>query len=323
MAARDPYTVLGVSKSAKSEDIKKAFRRLAKKYHPDQNKDDPKAKEKFAEANQAYEILGEEDKRKQFDRGEIDAEGKPRGFEGFPGGGFRPGGAPGGGGPGGAGRSWEFEMGQGGFRQRGAGGGFDAADIFSELFGGRGGGGRSKPGQPGEDLQASLSVSLEDAVRGGPRRVVMPTGKALDVTIPAGIEDGKQIRLRGQGSPSTTGGAPGDAIITVRIAPHPMFKVDGRDIRVDLPITLYEAVLGAAVQVPTLTGRIELNVPKGTSSGRTLRLRGKGLPAVGSQPAGDLLVTMKIVLPEGGDADLEALMQKWRDARPYRPRDAM
>lgn len=320
MAARDPYTVLGVSKSAKADDIKKAFRRLAKKYHPDQNKDDPKAKEKFAEANQAYEILGEEAKRKQFDRGEIDAEGKPRGFEGFPGGGGRPGGGNQGG--------WEFEFGPGGFRQRGASGGFDASDIFSELFGGGRGAGpgartRQRPQQAGEDLQASLSVSLEEAVRGATKRVAMPTGKALDVTIPAGIEDGKQIRLKGQGNPSPFGGPAGDAIVTVKVAPHPLFKVDGRDLRIDLPLTLYEAVLGGPVEVPTLTGRIELNIPAGTSGGRALRLRGKGLPASGSNPAGDLFVTMKIVLPEASDSELETLMKTWREKKPYRPRDKM
>ena len=319
MAARDPYTVLGVSKSAKADDIKKAFRRLAKKYHPDQNKDDPKAKEKFAEANQAYEILGEEAKRNKFDRGEIDAEGKPRGFEGFPGsGGFRPGSA------GTGGQNWEFEFGgPGGFRQKA--GGFDASDIFSELFGGgkaAGGGARARhaPHQQGEDLQASLSVTLDEAVRGATKRVAMPTGKTLDVTIPAGIEDGKQVRLKGQGNPSPSGGPPGDAIVTVKIAAHPLFRVDGRDVRVDLPLTLYEAVLGGAVEVPTLTGRIELNVPANTSGGRTLRLRGKGLPAAGTQAAGDLLVTMKIVLPEGADAELEALMRQWKEKKPYNPR---
>lgn len=323
MAARDPYTVLGVSKSAKTEDIKKAFRRLAKKYHPDQNKDDPKAKEKFAEANQAYEILGEEAKRKQFDRGEIDAEGKPRGFEGFHpgGGGFRPGAA--------GGNSFEFEFGPGGFRQKAGGaGGFDASDIFADLFGGgrkAGGGGRGRGGQmpPGEDLQASLTVTLEEAVNGATKRVAMPTGKTLDVTIPAGIEEGKSIRLKGQGNPSPFGGAAGDAIVTIHIAQHSLFKVEGRNLRIDLPLTLYEAVLGGPVEVPTLTGRIELNVPAGTSGGRTLRLRGKGLPASGGQPAGDLMVTMKIVLPEGSDSELEALMRKWQGSKPYKPREAM
>lgn len=321
MAARDPYSVLGVSKTAKADDIKKAYRRLAKKYHPDQNKD-PKAKDKFAEAAQAYEILGEDPKRQQFDRGEIDAEGKPRGFEGFPGGGFRPGGAGGG-----AGQSYEYESGPGGFRSRGAGGGFDAADIFSELFSGArkaGAGARSRqPQQPGEDLLASLTISLEESIRGATKRVAMQTGKALDVTIPAGMEDGKQVRLKGQGNPGPSGGPAGDALITVKVAAHPFFTVEGRHVRIDLPLTLYEAVLGGPVEVPTPTGRIELNVPAGASGGRTLRLRGKGLPASGSQPAGDLLVAMKIILPEASGSELEELMKKWRESQPYTPRTSL
>jgi DnaJ-class molecular chaperone len=315
MAARDPYKVLGVSKTAKADEIKKAFRRLAKQYHPDQNKNDPKAQEKFSEANQAYEILGEEAKRGQFDRGEIDAEGKPRGFEGFPGGGFRPGGP---GGPGGfGGQAYEFEFGPGGpggaGRARGGAGGFNPSDIFSELFGGAARGGRAAPS--GEDLKASLAVSLEEAVNGGTKRVVMPNGKTLDVKIPAGIEDGKTIRLKGQGGAGPAGVPAGDALVTIQIATHPQFKVDGRDLRIDLPISLDDAVLGGQVQVPTLGGRIEMNLPANTSSGRTLRLRGKGLPGAGGKAAGDLLATVKIVLPETKDAELEALMQKWRARR--------
>ena len=287
MTARDPYTVLGVSKSAKEADIKKAFRRLAKKYHPDQNKDDPKAQEKFAEINQAYEVIGDGDTRKKFDRGEIDAEGKQRGYEGFhPGGGF--GGGHGGGfRPGAGGQHYEFEFGPGGFRQRGAGGhaggsgGFDPGDVFADLFGGRRGGANVQ----GEDLQASLRVSLEEAIQGATKRVVMPTGKSLDVNIPAGIESGKQIRLKGQGQPGPGGRPAGDAIVTIVVEPHRLFKVEGRDLRLDLPITLYEAVLGGAVETPTPGGRIELKVPPNSSSGRTLRLRGKGLPAAGGQAA--------------------------------------
>ena len=292
---RDPYTILGVSKSASADDIKKAYRRLAKKHHPDQNQSDPKAKEKFAEANAAYEILGDAEKRAKFDRGEIDAEGKPRysGFEGF-----------GGGGPGGPGDGWrhyEFDAGgqAGGFRR----GGFDPSDIFSDLFGsmgGRGGGRRSAggPAPKGEDLAASVSVALLTAVKGGEVRVALPTGRMLDVKIPPGIESGKQIRLRGQGQPSPYGGPPGDALITVNIAPHPYLRVDGRDLRLDLPVTLYEAALGGAVQVPTLDGAVEITAPP-NSAGRTLRLRGKGLPAAGGKPAGDLFVTLRPALTLG------------------------
>lgn len=323
--ARDPYTVLGVSKGASAAEIKKSFRRLAKKYHPDQNKDDPKAQEKFAEVNQAYEIVGDEDKRKQFDRGEIDAEGKPAApsFEGFGNsgfGGFRPG-------AGGGAQHFEFEFGPEGFRRRAGGGarsgggGFSPGDMFSDLFGGGRRGAQEAPA--GEDLQATLQVSLEDAVAGATKRVAMPTGKTLDVVVPAGIESGKQIRLRGQGKPSPFGGQPGDAIVTIQIAPHRLYKLDGRDVRIDLPVALHEAVLGGKVEVPTPKGRIELNIPAGSSGGRTLRLRGRGLPAASGQPAGDLLVTLRIALPETSDPELEELMRKWRDSKPYDPREKL
>lgn len=313
---RDPYTVLGVPKSAGADEIKKAFRTLAKKFHPDQNKTDPKAKEKFAEANSAYEILGDEKKRGQFDRGEIDAEGKPRfqGFEGFGGGRRRP-----------AGGSQDFEYNFGGGAAGGprGGGGFDPADIFADFFGG--GRGRKRPQAPshGEDIQGSVTVSLSEAAQGASARVALSNGRMLDVTIPAGIEDGKQIRLRGQGNPGGPGGMPGDALVTVRIAKHPYFRVEGRDLRLDLPITLYEAVLGGKVQVPTLGGAVEMNLPPGSNSGRILRLRGKGLPATGAAPVGDLLVTLRVTLPEKTDGEFEELMRKWRSQTPYDPRKDM
>lgn len=311
MAARDPYQVLGVGKGAKGDEIKKAFRKLAKQYHPDQNQNDPRAKEKFAEVNQAYEIIGDEKKRAAFERGEIDAEGKPRGFEGFPGGGgFRQR-------PGGGGQHFEFEFGPGGpggagHRTQG-GPGFDPASIFGDLFGGRGGFGGGRPAQ-GEDLNAALAVSLEEAIEGAAKRVFMPNGKTLEVKIPAGIEDGKQIRLKGQGNPGPGGGPAGDALITVNIAPHGLFKVEGRDLKLDLAVRLDQAVLGGPVEIPTLGGgRLEMNLPPNTSSGRTLRLRGKGLPASGKKPAGDLMATVKITLPDTRDSELEALMKKWRE----------
>ena len=324
---RDPYQVLGVPKSATADEVKKAFRRLAKKYHPDKNPNDAKAKELFSEASAANEILSDETKRGQFDRGEIDAEGKPkfRGFEGFRG-------APGGGRPDGAGQTYEYSFGGG------AGpGGFDPGDIFADLFGAggraRGGAGPQggfsggpQAGPPrGEDMQASVNVGLLDALKGAAMPVTMPTGRTLEIKIPAGIENGKQIRLRGQGHPSPFGGAQaGDAIITIHILPHPFFKLDGRNIRIDLPVTLYEAVLGGPVDVPTLDGRVELKLPPGTNSGRTLRLRGKGLPASASaKEPGDLYVTVRIVLPEGEDNALSELMKKWRDEKPYAPRNGL
>jgi DnaJ-class molecular chaperone len=317
---RDPYEVLGVPRGASAAAIKGAYRKLAKKHHPDQNKDDPKAAAKFAEINTANEILGDEEKRKQFDRGEIDAEGKPR-FTGFPGGG-----AGGRTGPGGF-ESYTFRTGPGGgFSASGGGGNFE--DILNSMFGGAAGmrGGRAG-GSPFEfdtggvgvdlDLQVAMTVSLEEAVKGGEKRVRLPSGKELNVKIPAGVVNGQQIRLKGQGE-SAPGHKAGDLLITINIAPHPYFKVDGSDLRLDLPITLYEAVLGGKVRVPTLTGAVELSIPKNTSSGRTFRLKGKGLPKAGAP--GDLFVTTRIMLPDGNDAELEALMQKWRDSHPYNPR---
>ena len=321
---RNPYQVLGVPKAATADEIKKAFRRLAKKYHPDKNPNDAKAKELFSEASAANEILGDETKRGQFDRGEIDAEGKPK-FQGFEG--FR--GAPGGGRPGGA-QTYEYSFGSGGGPS-----GFDASDIFGDLFGARGRGGAGpqggfsggpQAGPPrGEDMQASVNVGLLDALKGASVPVIMPTGRTLEIKIPAGIENGKQIRLRGQGHPSPFGGAQaGDAIITIHILPHPFFKLDGRNIRIDLPVTLYEAVLGGPVDVPTLDGRVELKLPPGTNSGRTLRLRGKGLPATASaKEPGDLYVTVRIMLPEGENAALTEMMKQWRDDKPYAPRKGL
>lgn len=315
---RDPYTTLGVPKTATADEVKKAFRRLAKKYHPDQSKD-PKAKDRFAEANQAYEIVGDETKRGQFDRGEIDTEGKPRfqGFEGF-GGGRRPG-------AGGfdAHEAGGSPFGRGFSSQQGT---IDPSDFFADLFGSAGRAQRS-PGQPaptrGEDTKANVTVTLFEAVHGAQARVTLPNGRTLEVKVPAAIEEGKQIRLKGQGQPSPNGGPPGDALISVQIAKHKLFAVDGRDLRIDLPVTHYEAVLGAKVNVPTLDGTIELSLPAGPRSGRTLRLRGRGLPAAGGQPAGDLLITPRIVLPETNDPELDSVMQKWRDEKPYNPRSGI
>src|SRR5450755_1202849 len=296
---RDPYEVLGVPRGASAAAIKSAYRKLAKKHHPDANKNDPKSAARFSELNSANEIIGDEDKRKQFDRGEIDAEGKPR-FQGFPGGGFesrtcRTGGA----GPGGFG-----------------GGGFE--DILNSMFSGGGvrgarpGAGNTFEFDPGGiaidlDLSVAMTVSLEESVKGAEKRVRLPTGKELNVRIPAGVAAGQQIRLKGQGE-TAPGHPPGDLLITVSIAPHTFFKVEGSDLRLDLPITLYEAVLGGKVRVPTLGSAVELSIPKNTSSGRTFRLKGKGLPKP-TATAGDLLVTARIVLPDGNDAELETLMQ--------------
>jgi DnaJ-class molecular chaperone len=314
---RDPYEVLGVPRGASAAAIKSAYRKLAKKHHPDANKNDPKSAARFSELNSANEIIGDEAKRKQFDRGEIDAEGKPR-FQGFPGGDPR------------------TRAGQAGFETHtfrsggagpGGGGGFE--DILNSMFGGaaargpRPGGGTTFEFDTGGialdlDLSVAMTVSLEESVKGVEKRVRLPTGKELNVKIPPGVVAGQQIRLKGQGETSP-GHPPGDLLITVNIAPHRFFKIDGSDLRVDLPITLYEAVLGGKIRVPTLGSAVELSIPKNTSSGRTFRLKGKGLPKPPGT-AGDLFVTTRIMLPDGNDAELEALMQKWRDGHTYNPR---
>jgi DnaJ-class molecular chaperone len=306
---------LGVPRGASAAAIKSAYRKLAKKHHPDNNNNDPKAAARFSEINSANEIIGDEDKRKQFDRGEIDADGKPR-FQGFPGGGGPRGG------PGGGFESHTFRTGS-----TGGGGGFE--DILNSMFGGAAGrGARPGAGNTFEfdtggialdlDLSVAMTVSLEESVKGVEKRVRLPTGKELNVKIPPGVTAGQQIRLKGQGE-TAPGHRPGDLLITVSIAPHPFFKVDGSDLRIDLPITLYEAVLGGKVRVPTIGSAVELSIPKNTSSGRTFRLKGKGLPKAGGT-TGDLFATTRIMLPDGNDAELEALMQKWRDGHPYNPR---
>jgi DnaJ-class molecular chaperone len=319
---RDPYEVLGVKKNADAPAIKGAYRKLAKKLHPDANKNDPKAAQRFAELNSAYEILGTEDKRQAYDRGEIDAEGKPkfRGFEGFgPGGGFGQAGARGG-----PDFSFEhFSWGPEGARRSGGpgpGGFSDLDELLSGMFGGqrggRGRGGFAPEDMVRQDVTAEVTISLTESARGTTRRVQLPTGKEVDVKIPAGLGEGKQIRLKGQGMPSH-GGA-GDVLISVKVAPHPYFERDGDDLRVDVPITLYEAVLGGKVRVPTLEGAVEISVPRGTSSGRTFRIGGKGMPAVGRH--GDLYATVRIALPDKDDRELDDLMRKWKHERPYEPR---
>ncbi len=315
---RDPYTVLGVPRSASEKDIKSAYRKLAKKYHPDQNPDDPAAHGKFAEATNAYDLLNDPEKRGQFDRGEIDADGNPK-FAGF-----NPGG---------------FSGGQRGSRT--AAGGFSAEDILKEFMSGFGGQQRGGPGagrgpaggaqwdpfagaaaggagagrsMKGEDIVVNATVSLEDAHKGGSIPVRMPSGKVLSVKLPDKVEEGQQIRLKGQGSPGL--GEPGDALVTVRFGKSKQFRRDGADLRTDVPITLYEAVLGAKVRVPTLDGSVELNLPPGIDTGKALRLKGKGLYG-----DGDLYANLKVILPPGGDPDLEALARFMREQKPYKVRD--
>lgn len=298
---RDPYQVLGVSRSASEAEVKSAFRKLAKQYHPDRNAGDPKAKERFAEINNAYEIVGDKDKRGKFDRGEIDAEGKPKahGFEGFSQGGPF-------GGQGTEGFSFGFGMG-GGPRP----GGGHPDDILSDILRGFGGGqarGR-RPAPPGRDLTGDVTVTLEELASGVTKRVAVHGGRQLEVKIPAFIGEGKTIRLAGQGDASPMGGKPGDLLLTVRYAPHPRFVIEGADLRVRIAVPLADAVLGGAIRVPTLTGEVEMTLPAWTSGGRSFRLRGKGLQ--GPHGRGDILVGLDLQLPEG-DSDLMELMRRKR-----------
>jgi DnaJ-class molecular chaperone len=317
---KDPYDVLGVKRSASEAEIKSAFRKLAKKHHPDQNKSDPKAKERFSEANAAYEIVGDKAKRKQFDRGEIGADGKPR-FQGFEGFAQRGGPARGAGGfPGGGGsRTFRWSTGD----ASGGGDAFGADDILSEILGGFGRGQRASArpqSARGADVTATVAVTLEQIVNGEKARVDLPTGRTLEVAIPAGTRSGQTIRLKGQGRPGAMGGTAGDALVTVDFIPHPVFRTEGETLRREISITLDEAVLGAKVRVATLDGPVTVTVPPRTSGGKALRLKGKGLPRAGGD-RGDLLVSLRIVLPEGGDDDLTALMKQWRAARRYHVRD--
>lgn len=316
---RDPYTVLGVPRSVTEKDLKSAYRKLAKAHHPDQNQADPKAQAKFAEISSAYDFLTDAEKRGAYDRGEIDADGTPK-FGGFgrAAGGRRPGGGAGGQGFSAEDILKEFMSGFGGQPPRGGrtagGAGWDPFNGTGAAGGFPGGGGAR--GTRGDDVNATVSVSLEDAHKGGSVPLRMPTGKVLNVKLPEKVEDGQQIRLKGQGMPSPMGGEAGDALVTVKFERHKQFRRDGADLRVDVPVTLYEGVLGGKIRVPTLDGSVELSIPPGVDTTKALRLKGKGLHG-----AGDLYASIRVVLPPGGDPDLESLMRFWRDQKPYKVRD--
>jgi DnaJ-class molecular chaperone len=303
---RSPYDVLGVAKSATSKEVKAAFRKLAKQHHPDQNPSDPKAKDRFAALNQAYEILGDEKRRGEFDRGEIDAEGKPRfaGFEGAsadPFGGARRASQ----GPGGA----RFE-----FRSAGGPGGSPfggAGDIFSDLFGStfsRGDADFAQRAAPGQDMKVNLDISVEEAATGVRKSALFPDGRKVGVQLPAYVEDGQEIRLKGEGA-LLPGGGRGDAVVRIRFRRHPRYTIEGRDLHADLPVSLRDAVLGTKAPVETLGGRVAVTVPPWSSSDRVLRIKGRGLPTKTGEKA-DLYVHVRIMLPEGGDRELEALVRK-------------
>ncbi|MCW2396005.1 MULTISPECIES: DnaJ C-terminal domain-containing protein [unclassified Sphingobium] len=301
----DPYSLLGVPRSADEAAIKSAYRKLAKELHPDRNKDNPKAAEKFSEVTRAYDLLSDKDKRARFDRGEIDADGNPTHPFGF---GGQGGGRSQGGGPEG------FEFGAGGA---------DFSDIFEGLFsGGRGrpgggfgfGGRGAPPPQRGANMAYRLSVPFVDAATLAPQRITLADGKTIDLKLPAGVENGTQMKLSGKGQPGPAGA--GDAIVTIEIGDHAFYKRDGDNVRLDLPISLNEAVAGARVKVPTVDGPVMLAVPAGAHSGQTLRLKGKGFHRK-SGGRGDQLVTLMIDVP-GHDAALKAFVESWSDTRPLR-----
>lgn len=303
--ADDPYKELGVARSASQEEIRKAFRKLAKEHHPDRNQGDKAAEEKFKRISAAFDILGDEEKRKKFDRGEIDAEGRET---------FR-GGYGGGGSPFGAG-------GAGGYR--GNFEGVDLDDIFSMFGGGFGGGdpGARRGGgfaPRGVDVRARLDIDLEEAILGASKRIAFSDGRTLDVTIPKGAAHGQTLRLKGQGQ-AGRGGVAGDALIELHIKPHPIFEPDGADLHMDLPVSVPDAVLGGKVQAPTPEGVVSLNVPKGSNSGAILRLKGRGGVDPRTGRRGDLMARLIVTLPEAPDAQLEAFAEAWRKQRPYSPR---
>ncbi len=298
--AGDPYKELGVARGASADEIKKAFRKLAKELHPDKNPGDKVSEERFKRITAAFDLLGDAEKRAKYDRGEIDADGREQ---------YR---AP----PGGGGRSGGF----GGFGGSGGRGGFEDIDL-EELFGAFGGGGRTAGrggfgGGKGQDVRATLDISLEDSIAGTTRRIQFSDGRMLDVVIPKGASEGQVIRLKGQGAPGR-GGQAGDALIELKIAPHPVFKRDGADLTMDLAVSVPDAVLGGKIQVPTPEGAVMMTIPKGSNSGKILRLKGRGAYAGGKR--GDLLARLAVTLPETPDDELIRFATEWRDKRPYTP----
>ncbi len=303
--AGDPYKELGVARGASQDEIKKAFRKLAKELHPDKNPGNRDADERFKRVTAAFDLLGDAEKRAKFDRGEIDADGREQ-FRGF-GGGAR-------GGPGGFGQN---PFGQGG-AQRGGFENIDLDEIFGGMFGGgaRPGGARGGFASKGQDLRATLEISLEDSISGATRRIQFSDGRTLDVAIPKGAGDGQTIRLKGQGMPGR-GGESGDALIELKLAPHPVFTRDGADLTMDLPAPLADAVLGGKIPVRTPEGMVSMTIPKGSNSGKVLRLKGRGAFANGKR--GDLLAKLMIQLPEDEDGALTKLAQAMRDKGPFKP----
>lgn len=305
--ADDPYKVLGVARDASDEEIRRAYRKLAKELHPDLNPTNrTSAEERFKKVSAAYEIVGDPEKRKQYDRGEIDANGEPR-------------------------RTYQRTYAGGGPFQgragRGAGTGgqpnedFGFGDIFSDLFGsmrGRGEAGDAFAGR-GRDVRYTLEIDFLEAATGAKKRVTMPDGGVLDLNVPEGVADGQVLRLKGKGGPGLRGAEAGDALVEIKVRPHSSFGRSENDVMLDLPITIDEAVLGAKVEVPTVSGRVQLTIPKGTSSGRVFRLKGKGVHNTTTGQTGDQLVTVRIVLPDAIDDKLAYFLSEWRQSHRYNP----
>jgi DnaJ-class molecular chaperone len=293
--ARDPYQELGVSRDASAGDIRKAFHKLAKKHHPDVNPGNKESEDRFKHASSAFDLLGDPEKRRKFDAGEIDADGREiqRGFTGQP---FGQGGAEG----------FEFE-------------GVDLNDILGEMLSGRGRGGRRGGGfaSRGGDVRAQLEIDIEEAINGARKRLSFTDGRSLDVTIPAGASEGQVLRLRGQGAPGRAGA--GDALIELTIRPHPIYRREGEALVMDLPVSVPDAVLGGKVQAPTPEGPVSLSVPPGSNSGAVLRLKGRGL-SDGQGRRGDLMARLVVTLPDSPDEDLRQFAEAWRRDRPYTAR---
>lgn len=292
---RDPYEVIGVSRSASEADIKKAYRRLVKETHPDLHPGDKKVEHRFKELSAAYDLLSDKKKRARYDRGEIDADGRERPEFAFH-------------------RAYG-DASRGGRTTSSAagGGGFSAHDIFDELFG------RTPVKAKGANISYTLTVDFLEAARGGKRRVVLSSGRGLEVNIPPGTEHGQTLRLKGQGLTGMGGGPSGDALIEIRVGKHPYFTRKGRDVIVDVPVTLHEAVLGANIQVPTIDGKVAVKVPRGANSGTRLRLKGKGIGGSGGA-RGDQYVKLTVMLPDTPDAELTNFLGRWKPGKDYNPR---
>ncbi|HRE45525.1 MAG TPA: DnaJ C-terminal domain-containing protein [Terricaulis sp.] len=307
----DPYAALGIGRTATADEIRKAYRTMAKDLHPDVRPGDKEAEERFKRATAAFNLLSDATMKARFDRGEIDADGNERAvYNQRPRQGARAHAGAGAGGYGGG----AYGPGPG---QAGAGGdAFDLGDIFSDLFGPGFSGGRGYSRMRGRDIRFTLDIDFLDAVNGAKRRIALSEGRTLDIAIPAGVESGQVLRLKGQGGPGVQGGQAGDALVELKVRPHPHFRREGQDIHIDLNISLTEAVEGARVQAPTVGGAVSLSIPAGSNTGKVLRLKGKG---VGGQ--GDQFVRLQVMLPDTPDEDLKKFTKKWakRGYTPPRP----